>query len=131
MVITDHRHHAKLKNEMAEHPVPPMLDPMGKYWEQPARAHILVDNTHAIMSRETFDGLKEYSRTKPTGAYPGKMWRRYDGSWDQRFLASGGRPTWLLCWYGHAQEGYDPKKYVSNHWRTILLSDGDISEVTK
>ena len=55
--------------------IPDMTDPLGKYWEQPNREDIAVDHSHAVMSMETFKKLKDYSRSQPTGTYPGKMWR--------------------------------------------------------
>lgn len=96
-----------------EHPIPPMTDPLGAYWEQPGREAILVDGTHAVMTQRTFDALAEYSSTYPTGVYPGKMWRRDDGAYDPR----PGRRVWLLCWYGlHADPGR-----CSINFREILI----------
>lgn len=89
---------------------------------QPDRSEILIDDTHALMTMRTFEDLAEYSGTKPTGVYEGKMWRRHDGVFDYRFLASGGKPEWLLCWYGRC----DKPDYVSNNSRKIILLDGDL-----
>ena len=41
--------------------IPPITDPLGKHWQQPHRRFIELDNTHALMSEQTFKGLKEYS----------------------------------------------------------------------
>jgi len=71
-----------------EHPIPAMTDPQGRYWEQPSRTLILVDETHAVMERSAFDRLPEYSATIPTGVYEGKMWKARAGG------------AWRLCWYG-------------------------------
>lgn len=90
--------------------VPPITEPMGRYWEQPPTRDILIDDTHAVMSRKTLESLHEYSCSTPSGVYEGKMWRRraeYRESCDE----------WFLCWFGYsAKEGY-----VSNNCRKIIL----------
>lgn len=97
--------------------IPPITDPLGRSWDQPDRRLILIDDTHALMTRDTFDALAEYSCSYPSGVYPGKMWKRHDGAFDARFLARGGKPIWMLMWFGnHA----DPT-LCSNHSRLILL----------
>lgn len=78
--------------------IPPITEPMGRYWEQPDPSLIFIDGTHALMTRKTFDRLANYSASNPTGAYPGKIWRRHDGAFDYAFRARGGRPVWMLCW---------------------------------
>lgn len=103
-------------------PVPPITDPLGSHWEQPDSNRFLFDDTHVLMTYADFMCLHEYSATQPSGVYPGKMWRRHDGFYDERFLAGGGEPEWVLRWFGvHPTE---PEKYCSNHQRIILLSDG-------
>lgn len=57
------------------HVIPPITDPMGKHWEQPDRFEIEIDDTHALMSRETFENLHNYAHSQPSGVYPGKMWK--------------------------------------------------------
>lgn len=90
------------------HIIPEMTDPLSKYWSQPDRLNILVDNEHAIMSEEIFEQLKDYTRSQPSGVYPGKMWRI-------EILK-----VWNLCWFGELYtEG--KHKYVSNHYRIILI----------
>jgi hypothetical protein len=106
----------------AKEPIPRMTDPLGAYWQQPDRSKILVDATHALMERSTFEELAEYSATNPSGAYEGKMWKRHDGAFDFKFLARGGKPTWMLCWFGMS----DKPGYVSNHHRKIILVDGEL-----
>ena len=64
------------ENVSFESPIPVMDDPLGRYWEQPSRDDILVDDVYALMSKESFDKLHNYECSHPTGAYPGKMWRR-------------------------------------------------------
>lgn len=108
--------------------IPPIVDSLGSGWPQPVTADIVLDDTHALMTRKTFDSLPEYSGTRPTGVYAGKMWKRHDGSFDRKFLAQGGKPEWLLCWYGNSELA----DFCSNHSRKILLVEGafpsDLSE---
>jgi hypothetical protein len=102
--------------------IPPITDPMGKNWEQPDRREILIDDTHALMSTSAFNRLHEYSATFPTGAYEGKMWKRHNGIFDRDFLRRGGKPEWMLVWYGKS----DKPGFVSNNLRLILLTDGEL-----
>ncbi len=74
-----------------EHPIPPMTDPLGRHWDQPARERILVDETHAVMDEATAARLSRYDRSVPSGVYAGKMWRRMN---------------WL-CWF---VDGPGPKE---------------------
>lgn len=106
----------------ASEPIPLMTHPLGQHWDQPDRSAIVIDDTHALMTRATFYELHDYSASNPTGAYEGKMWRRHDGAFDREFLAQGGKPEWLLCWYGRS----DRPGYVSNNSRVIILADGDL-----
>jgi hypothetical protein len=75
-------------------PIPPMTDPLGRYWDQPNRDAIAVDETQAMMTKDTLLALLDYSASIPSGVYPGKMWRCDD--------RNGG---WLLVWYGTEREG--------------------------
>lgn len=62
--------------------IPPITDPLGQSWKQPHRRSIELDDTHALMSEQTFKALKEYSTTIPTGRYDGKMWKGFaNGEW--------------------------------------------------
>jgi hypothetical protein len=106
---------------MSNHPIPPITDPMGANWVQPDRNRIRIDERYARMNQATFDRLPEYSATRPTGVYPGKMWKRHDGAFDHRFLEEGGTPVWLLCWYGES----DKPGCCSNHYREIVLEAND------
>lgn len=95
-----------------------MTDPLSKYWGQPSVEDILVDDTHAIMTKKTLEQLKDYSHSRPSGVYHGKMWRMKEIEYEE---GSCPRLTgnWILCWYGpHSDPGY-----VSNNYRTILLID--------
>jgi hypothetical protein len=98
--------------------IPPMTDPLGLHWKQPPREEITIDDLHALMSQRAFDRLAEYSTSVPSGVYVGKMWKRHDGAFDRAFLAQGGKPTWLLCWYGPSARG---QEFCSVHTREILI----------
>lgn len=92
--------------EAADQRIPALESPYGPgSWQQPGRDNIEIDNTHALMTRDTFAQLLEYSATIPTGVYVGKMWRRQ--------TVSG----WLLAWFG---PGDDPDT-CSINWREVLL----------
>ncbi len=69
------------------------------------REGFLLDNKIAIVSAQAFKALKDYSRSLPTGAFPGKIWKRQcpDG--------------WVLGMY---TEHEDPSK-VSIEWRTLIV----------
>ena len=82
-----------------------MTDPLGKHWSQPPRENIEIDETHALMSVETFGALKEYSHSIPTGVYPGKMWRMW---WEG---------DWFLCWFGISP---DPAFCTKNRRRILV-----------
>lgn len=68
--------------------IPPMTNPLGKYWEQPNRSEILIEDESAIMLNSTFEKLKNYSHSIPSGVYEGKMWKS---------IGKFGRP--FLRWY--------------------------------
>lgn len=61
--------------------IPPITDPLGKSWKQPHRRFIELDDTHALMSEQTFKGLSEYSMSNPSGVYEGDIvtWVCSDG----------------------------------------------------
>ena len=86
--------------------IPVITDPLGKYWKQPEVEQIELDNTHALMSMQTFNKLMEYSCSFPTGVYEGKMWKSktIDG--------------WILRWF--AEDPRDNENYCSNNSRLIL-----------
>jgi hypothetical protein len=103
---------------LANHPIPEMTDPLGTSWHQPSREAITVDDVTATMSQATFDALAEYSASQPSGVYPGKMWKRHDGVHDREFIACGGQPVWVLCWYDFIDR--DPE-YCGTKWRRIIV----------
>lgn len=86
--------------------IPPITDPLGRYWKQPKVSDIEIDNNHALMEEETLDQLMEYSCSQPTGVYVGKMWKSktYDG-------------RWILRWFGYGES----EDYCSNRSRSILV----------
>ncbi|MDR2004133.1 MAG: hypothetical protein LBQ74_13970 [Prevotella sp.] len=87
--------------------IPTMTDPLGKYWDQPDKDNILIDDSHAVMNKQDFDRLADYSLSQPSGVYAGKMWKALYGH------------TWYLCWFG-----VDPEPgYCSNNYRKILMID--------
>jgi hypothetical protein len=94
--------------------IPAMTDQMGRYWNQPDPAAILIDDTHALMAAATFNQLAEYSGSLPTGVYAGKMWRRHDGIFDR----NAKRRRWLLCWFGEVNDGK-----CEIEFREVLLAD--------
>lgn len=104
---------------LCEHPTPPITDPMGKYWEQPSRFDIEIDDKHAVMSLATFKKLHEYSCSVPSGVYPGKMWRSDLNAYRHPQLPKlADDERHVLRWFG---EHPDPK-FVSNHSRIILIT---------
>lgn len=97
--------------------IPPITDPLGRYWDQPPIERIAIDDTHALMTHEDFTLLPEYSASMPSGVYPGKMWRRRDGAFDPRCRPEDRR--WLLCWYGIVP---GDATVCSNNFREILIA---------
>lgn len=87
--------------------IPDMVDPLGKYWEQPNKKDILIDNEHAVMSDKTYLQLKNYSSSIPSGVYDGKMWR--DESKEGKFL----------CWYAQSDE---PDKCSINTRKVLFIN---------
>lgn len=63
-----------------------MTDPLGRHWQQPKnlRDRVVIYETHATISEHDWQQLSRYESSVPSGAYAGKVWRRYH---------------WL-CWYG-------------------------------
>lgn len=88
-----------IENTPLENTIPEMIHKLGRYWDQPSRDLILVDDTHALMDETTFKKLANYSMSKPSGVYPGKMWKQ----------KSGGK--WYLRWFG-ADDG-DPRGLIT------------------
>lgn len=91
--------------------IPQITHPLGKYWHQPDRSEIMIDEECAVMTVRTLNDLWEYSCTNPSFVYPGKMWRCKKNYYDES-------KGWLLKWFGPYEKGED---WVSNHCREILL----------
>ena len=71
--------------------IPPMTDPLGRYWHQPKLLDVAVYEDIAIMDKETLNQLAEYSFSVPSGVYAGKMWRcRKCDEWFLRWYGGGG-----------------------------------------
>lgn len=90
------------------HLIPPITDPLGRSWQQPSLAQILVDDTHAVMTPATLNTLLEYNTSRPSGVYPGKMWKSYFAG------------AWYLNWYGEVP---DRPEVCSVNRRKILLTE--------
>jgi hypothetical protein len=77
--------------------IPPITDPLGRYWEQPDTSKILIDDEVALMDQRTHDDLAEYSASTPTGVYPGKAWKacRFGKSYLRWFGEPDGHPDGL------------------------------------
>ena len=77
--------------------IPPMTHELSRYWDQPPRDSILIDDTHALMTSATLSKLGEYSHSTPSGVYPGKRWKSHRcGKWYLRWYAADGDPRGLL-----------------------------------
>lgn len=73
--------------------IPECIHPLSKHWDQPKNTEIAIDDTHALMSKESFEQLSEYSMSVPTGVYAGKMWKACN-------LMNN---EWYLRWYENQQ----------------------------
>ena len=97
--------------------IPEMTHKLGRYWDQPDRSEIEVDDSHAMMSQETLDKLSDYSLSIPTGAYEGKMWkshkavRRNGDGWSHG-------DGWLLRWFAPSTVDLEKVRVVT---REILI----------
>lgn len=96
---------SQIANTSGENIIPAMTHELGCYWSQPERENILVDDTHAVMSRRDFDSLADYSRSIPSGVYPGKMWKS--------IMPDGSK---FLCWFSNVRAGLCIREY-----REILM----------
>lgn len=78
---------AKVKNK-----IPPMTHELSRAWDQPASVNFLIDDTHAVCRRKHFEHLRDYSYSRPSGVYEGKMWRA-------QYTDKGGVVTDYLYWW--------------------------------
>lgn len=101
----------------------PVKDPLSKYWDQPSTEGILIDDKYALMSKKTYDELKDCSESQPTGVYPGKMWK---GKQYWPVTQPNKQVIWRwtgryeLRWFGFSEKG---ENFCSNNSREILLID--------
>ena len=76
--------------------IPEITNPLGRYWTQPDRKNILIDENVAIMDKISFDTLYEYSTSEPSGLYVGKMWKsKYNDYWCLRWVEPDPDPGYL------------------------------------
>lgn len=87
--------------------IPEMTNPLGKYWEQPNVKEILIENNNAIMTGVTFNKLKNYSHSIPSGVYVGKMWRGVSREGIN-----------FLAWYGESDK---PNECLIHRIEIILI----------
>lgn len=90
------------------HPIPELDSPFS--WTQPDRQDILVGDTTAIMTQRDYELLYDYSRSRPSGAYPGKMWKSIDSATGKSYLH----------WYGLVPGN---PNLVSNNCREIVIGE--------
>lgn len=96
--------------------IPPMTDPLGKYWEQPELSKIkIAGNVEALMTRATFKEIKDYTASRPTGLYVGKMWRRNEAYKENGVFSD----NWMLYYCDH----HNDPGYVSIRAIKIFLLD--------
>lgn len=96
--------------------IPRITDKLGSSWMQPNIDNILVDDESAVMDELSFAKLPNYSTTRPSGVYPGKMWKA-DEFWDQPDTSK-----WWLLWYGESYKK-DGKEFCTIHRRLIVIHD--------
>lgn len=87
--------------------IPDMIHPLGKYWQQPNKDNIVIDDRNALMGKDSLDELHEYSMSIPTGVYAGKMWKA-------KVLNK-----WILRWFGSEND----KGLLPILSREILISE--------
>lgn len=92
--------------------IPKMTHPLSSAWRQPDMSNVLIDDTHAVMDEDTFDGLPEYSSSQPTGVYEGKCWKACNYSNVDK--------KWWLCWF---DESPKPDCCSTNSREIILIED--------
>lgn len=78
---------------MLNNVIPPIIEPLGRFWKQPDLADILIDDTHAVVSTADFIRLADYSCSLPSGVYSGKVWRGMHSETHE----------WQLFWYSDSR----------------------------
>lgn len=110
----------KILPQIRKKTIPEMTHPLSKSWDQPSASKIKIDDKIAEMDQETFDQLKDYSLSYPSGVYEGKMWK----SRNFKDRKSALEPIewldeWYLHWFGFSE---DPGK-CSNNTRVIKITN--------
>lgn len=105
------------------HVIPPCTNELGKHFGMPKREDIVIDELYAYMTEITFNKLKEYSTSNPSGVYLGKMWKsriNISKEWGRiEWLKENSEDVWHLCWYGVATE----KDYCNIYTRVITIKN--------
>ena len=108
-----------------------MTHELSRGWDQPDRQAILIDETYAVMRRRDFNALADYSHSRPSAVYEGKMWKSQE--FETRQITEGDRkgmlyqfPTgnWLIRWWSAAA---DPNMCKLNT-RVILIIETEIKK---
>lgn len=89
--------------------IPILPGPLGVEWRQPDRRYIELDETHALMSSQTFNELKDYSLSYPLGVCEGKMWKCNCDEY------------WKLMWYQKAPKDSFHQFFIDS--RIILIQE--------
>lgn len=102
--------------------IPPITEPMGRYWNQPPVDDILVDETCAMMTAETLTKLACYDTSQPSGVYDGKMWRSKTEIVMKKHPTAGPVPQRIdrdrLWWFGPSAS---PGQCSVNHRPVIIV----------
>ena len=98
-----------------------MTERIPSYIKHPAGSEVemLVDDTHAVMTKAAFDQLNDYSTSLPSGVYIRKRWKRNNASVPGLgpYSRDYENPDWYL---GEYTEDKDPA-VAGIKWRRILL----------
>lgn len=99
--------------------IPPITDPMGKSWRQPADiGQAPMNATHVLLTRKQLADLPEYSSSTPSGVYPGKCWSSYHHEYTEGAIKPWQENgQWYLKWYATTA---DPR-YCCTEVRIILI----------
>ena len=83
----------KIIPQIQSNTIPPMTHPFGKVWKQPELSEVSICDKYATMNECAFNKLHNYSRSRPSAVYEGKMWKSSDDE-----------ITWHLHWWGFSDE---------------------------
>lgn len=104
----------KILPQIRKNTIPEMTHPLSKSWDQPSASKIKIDDKIAEMDQETFDQLKDYSLSQPSGVYEGKMWK----SNKHQFYPQVPN-VWHLHWFGFSEN----PNMCSNNTRVIKITN--------